>query len=393
MKPERWRLLVNLYQQASECEESQRADFLKKACAGDDELRQEVESWLAQEERAQNFIEQPAVHQVARELQNAHSSWFMRPVGPYQVLSLLGAGGMGEVYLARDAKLDRRVALKFLPPENEHDPAYRRRLLLEAKAAAAVDHPYVCKIYAIEEVEGKTFLVLEYVEGRTLKERICEGQVESEEVLRIASEIAEALAEAHFRHVIHRDIKPANIMLTPGGHVKVMDFGVAKYVPGTDRSTPDQRTTGVLIGTPQYMAPEQFLGEPADARSDIFSFGIVLYELASGVHPFGRATPQEIARALINENHRPLALAATGIPEGLNSVVDRMLAKDSRLRYESMQQVWADLRQQQNRIGKSAVRERAIEEEFPVAVLPFMDLSPTGNQEYFCDGIVEELKD
>src|SRR5262245_29358563 len=202
MEPQRWRRLVDLYQQASDCEESQRATFLREACAGDDALRQEVESWLAREERAKTFLEQPAIHEVALQLKSATPSLINQAVGSYEVMSLLGIGGMSEVYLARDPKLDRRVALKFLPPENEHDPSYRRRLLLEAKAAAAVDHPYVCKFYAIEEIEDRTFLVLEYVEGETVKERLSEGKLAADELLRIACEVAEALAEAHVRHVI-----------------------------------------------------------------------------------------------------------------------------------------------------------------------------------------------
>jgi serine/threonine protein kinase/tetratricopeptide (TPR) repeat protein len=270
--------------------------------------------------------------------------------GKYKILRELGRGGMGEVYLAEDVALDRTVALKLLPEEKYRDPESRARLVREAKAAAALDHPYVCSIHEVGESEGRVFFVMEYVEGLTLRERIAQGPIPVRQALEIALEAGEALQSAHEKDLVHRDIKPANIMLMDKGHTKVMDFGLAKVLAGGPRPEPLEEVSATLTkdglspGTPAYMSPEQLLGEELDQRSDIFSFGMVLYEMLAGVHPFRGETGFTTASAILKGSPRPLADLTAGIPEPLQKVLDKMLAKEPQNRYPSMTSVLADLR-------------------------------------------------
>jgi serine/threonine protein kinase/tetratricopeptide (TPR) repeat protein len=268
----------------------------------------------------------------------------------YVVLGELGKGGMGEVYLAEDTSLDRKVALKFLPEDTYQDPAARGRFLREAKAAAALDHPYICSIHEVGESENRLFFAMEYVEGRTLQDRISQGPLPLKQTLQIATEVAEALQVAHDKGMIHRDIKPANIMLMEKGHAKVMDFGLAKHVwmPEEEQAQATRSMTqtadGQTPGTLAYMSPEQLQGQPLDERSDIFSFGIVLYEMLGGVHPFKKGTGLTTTNAILNENPRPLVEFIKGVPDPLQQVLNRLLAKDPGQRYQSMKDAHADLK-------------------------------------------------
>jgi len=228
-----------------------------------------------------------------------------KTISHYRILEKIGQGGMGEVYLAQDTSLDRKVALKFLPEELEQDPTTRKRFLREAKSAAALDHPYVCQIHEVGEVEGKSFISMEYVQGTTLKEKLTEGPLPVNEALKKAAEIAEALEEAHKQGIVHRDLKPANIMLTLQGHVKVMDFGLAKQVTPVEGQEQEITTAltqqGSTLGTVPYMSPEQVRGQEVDTRSDIFSFGVVLYEMLTGVNPLGKGSAMDTATAILSE--------------------------------------------------------------------------------------------
>ena len=225
----------------------------------------------------------------------------------YRILSSLGKGGMGEVFLAEDSILERKVAIKFLPKALQHDPVARGRFEREAKSAAALDHPFICKIYEFGEVDGRACIVMEHVAGQTLESRLADGPLAPAEAIQIALEVSEALTEAHSRRILHRDLKPANLMLTEHGHVKVMDFGLAKRMPDPGGSDSEDLTlgsltqTGAVLGTPAYMAPEQVRGEPTDARSDIFSFGVVLVELLTGEHPFKRGSVSETVAAILRD--------------------------------------------------------------------------------------------
>ena len=234
---------------------------------------------------------------------------------------------MGEVFLAQDTTLDRKVALKFLAEEMQQDTNARLRFLREAKAAASLDHPYICKIYAVGEDKGKSFIAMEYVQGATLKDSLAKGPVKLKEALKTAVEIAEALEEAHQKKIVHRDIKPSNIMLTGTGHVKMMDFGLAKHLPASENEEQEQTTDltqeGSALGTVPYMSPEQIRGQPVDTRSDIFSFGVLLYELLTGVNPFRKGTTMDTAQAIINETAPPWLATPTKFPSCSNTLSER----------------------------------------------------------------------
>ncbi len=265
----------------------------------------------------------------------------------YRIEASLGKGGMGEVYLAQDTTLDRKVALKFLAEEMQQDSNARLRFLREAKSAASLDHPYICKIYAVGEDQGKSFIAMEYVQGATLKDRLAKGPLKLKEALVTAVEMAEALEEAHNKKIVHRDIKPSNIMLAQTGHVKIMDFGLAKYLAASGDeeqvNTTDLTEEGSALGTVPYMSPEQIRGQPVDTRSDIFSFGLLLYELLTGVNPFRKGTTMDTAQAIINETAPPLARFTHDIPELLQHVVRKMLNKEAERRYQLIHEVRIDL--------------------------------------------------
>ena len=282
----------------------------------------------------------------------------------YRILESLGRGGMGEVFLADDTQLGRKVAIKFLTEALETDPTARERLHREARSAAALDHPFICKIHEITEIDGRTGIVMEHVAGETLESRLASGPLAPAEALRLASEVAEALSEAHAHRILHRDLKPANLMLTAQGHVKVMDFGLAKRVrtagdDDTTGETPGSLTgSGALLGTPAYMAPEQVRGEPADARSDIFAFGVVLFELLNGEHPFKRDTVSETVAAILRDP--PASADGSGSP--IDYVIfDRLLAKTPGDRFPAFGEVTAEVERlrQASRTGALGVEETA----------------------------------
>ncbi len=273
-----------------------------------------------------------------------------RTIAHYRILELLGRGAMGEVYLAQDTTLPRKVALKLLPQETQGDRTSRSRLLREAQAAATITHPFICAIHELGEFEGTDYIAMEYVEGRTLKERLCQGPLSPEEALPLAAEMAEALEKAHGQGIVHRDLKPSNIMLADEGHPKIMDFGLAKRVASVEGvESQDQTQTeltqqGSTLGTPAYMSPEQVLGQSVDARSDIFSFGIVLYEMLTGAHPFQRPHAVETASAILRDEPVPLDRHLPGVSELLEHVVSKALAKDSGERYQSARELQVDLK-------------------------------------------------
>lgn len=278
----------------------------------------------------------------------------------YGLLSLIGKGGMGEVYLAHDAKLDRRVAIKFLPDEMHKDPKARDRFLREAKAAAALDHPFICKVFEAGEFQGRSYIVMEYVEGRSLRERIAEGPVPLADAVRAALEVCEALEAAHAKGIVHRDLKPSNLMCTVQGHIKVMDFGLAKHVVSEPPAQTLSRTLtadpaaghsittpGVVVGTIAYMSPEQARGEPVDGRTDIFSLGVVLCEMVSGKHPFDRGTPLETLTAVLRDSPPPVHVRPKALDPDLGRILGRALAKEASARYPKVGEMAADLKKLQ----------------------------------------------
>jgi eukaryotic-like serine/threonine-protein kinase len=290
-------------------------------------------------------------------------------ISHYRILSRLGAGGMGEVYLAEDTQLDRKVAIKFLPPGSTADEQARRRLVREARAAATLDHQNICSIYEVAEEEGRSFIVMQYIEGETLAKLIQSKPPELRESLEIAAQVADALAEAHSRGIVHRDIKPQNVMITARGQVKVLDFGLAK-VARENLSTDSAAETeslltepGMIIGTVPYMSPEQVRGEPLDARSDIFSFGGMLYEMVSHVRPFAAESAAATISAILTHDPEPLARYSRGVPAEMERIVSKALRKDREDRYQSAKDLLIDLKSLRDQLAFEAKLERTASPE------------------------------
>ncbi|MFC1559453.1 protein kinase, partial [Gemmatimonadota bacterium] len=269
-----------------------------------------------------------------------------KSIGQYEILEKIGEGGMGEVYLAQDSTLDRKVALKFLRSDLQFDVTAKQRLIREAKAVAALNHPYICSIYGVCEENTEVYLVMELIEGETLQERLLKGAIPIREALRISVEITEALEKAHQNSIVHRDLKPSNIMLTPEGHAKVMDFGLAKTIKGASgveehihslsMSLTDQ---DMVVGTVSYMSPEQIKALPVDTRSDIFSFGLLFFEMITGHHPFRTDSPLETAAAIIGLDTPPLPESLGEFRDSITSFLMTVLAKDVEQRPGSFKQI------------------------------------------------------
>ncbi|HJX29265.1 MAG TPA: serine/threonine-protein kinase, partial [Thermoanaerobaculia bacterium] len=271
-----------------------------------------------------------------------------RSLAHYRVLGRLGEGGMGEVFLAEDSRLGRRVALKVLPPDLAEEPRHLERFRREARSVAALNHPNIVTLYSVEEVEGLHFLVMEVVEGETLADLIAEGPMPLEHLLPIACPLAEALEAAHACGVIHRDLKPRNVMVSREGRVKILDFGIARsaHAPseeGDGTAETDLTKTGHLIGTAAYMSPEQIKGEPVDQRSDLFSLGIVLYEMATGKRPFRGKSRLSTMAAVLHATPPPPSSIATELPDRFDWIVGRCLAKEPSLRYQDAAELRLDL--------------------------------------------------
>jgi len=303
-----------------------------------------------------------------------------KTVAHYKILEKLGEGGMGVVYKAEDTKLKRIVALKFLPPELTKDSQAKTRFAQEAQAAAALDHPHICAVFEIGEAEGSTYIAMPCVKGQSLKEKIAAGPLSLEEALDIAGQIAEGLKEAHDKGIIHRDIKPANIMLTEKDQAKIMDFGLAKLT-----SAADVTRTQAVTGTPAYMSPEQVRGESVDQRTDIWSFGVTLYEMLAGVMPFGRKRDQALVYSIVHETPELLTRLRPEIPVPLDRIVQKALEKDKTRRYQKMAEILEDLKAARV-LGPSVPQL-----EKSIIVLPFENISPDPEQDFFCDGMTEEI--
>jgi serine/threonine protein kinase len=356
MKAERWQQVEQLYQAALERGAEGRAAFLAEACAGDEGLRREVESLLAYEDQAENFIESPALEVAAKMMAEEQGATVFagQTINHYKITAPLGAGGMGEVYLAEDTKLLRKVAFKFLPAHFTQDKGHLHRFQQEARAVAALSHPNVCMIHEVVETgEGRHCIVMEYVEGVTLRERIAERRMNVSEALDAAIQVASALSAAHAAGIVHRDIKLENIMLRRDGYVKVLDFGLAKLTEtksdlldseGETRLVELKTSPGMVMGTIAYMSPEQARGLPIDARTDIWSLGVVLYEMVAGQKPFDGATPTDVIISIAEREPEPLSSCAPEVPLQLERIVKKALAKDREERYQTAEDFLIDLK-------------------------------------------------
>ncbi|MGH9937326.1 MAG: serine/threonine-protein kinase, partial [Blastocatellia bacterium] len=345
MTPDRWARIDQLLDEALERPLEERPAFLDESCGADGDLRREVESLLAAHEKAEGkFLDCPAIDLAAQHLaQEVGRSLIGQTLGHYSVLSTLGVGGMGEVYLARDTKLERKVALKLLPPQYTSDPARIKRFEREARAASSLNHPNIITIYEIGQIEDKHFIAAEFVDGRTLRELFGNSPAPPKQALDLAIQICTALSAAHEAGIVHRDIKPENVMMRRDGYVKVLDFGLAKLTErrkslgATNASDGDLAKTnpGVVLGTVKYMAPEQALGQNVDQRGDLFSLGVVLYELLTGAPPFKGDTTAVILDAIVHHKQAPITQIRQDLHPEFERVINRMLEKDRDLRYQT----------------------------------------------------------
>ncbi|HEU5131136.1 MAG TPA: protein kinase, partial [Pyrinomonadaceae bacterium] len=352
MTPERWQQVKEIFNSAITHRPEERSLFISRACSGDEALRSEVESLLASHEQSGEFIDQPAFEAAASLLVNEKAE--LKPgltIASYEVISFISRGGMGEVYLAEDKRLGRKVALKLLPASFTTDADRLRRFEQEARAASALNHPNIITIYEIREAAGSHVIATEFVEGETLRHRLSRSALTLSETLDIAIQIADALSAAHKAGIIHRDIKPENIMLRPDGYVKVLDFGLAKLseqaTPAVAAEAPtiQVRTgSGIVIGTAGYMSPEQARGLGVDHRSDIFSLGAVIYEMLARRKPFEGDTPSDTLAAILKTEPPPLARVARGVPSELVRIVNKSLRKDREERYQVVKDLWLDLK-------------------------------------------------
>jgi eukaryotic-like serine/threonine-protein kinase len=430
MTPERHQKLEELFHTVLEVEPSRRAALMDRLCAGDQSLRTDLQALVDSHERAEEFIAAPAFELAASKLSApAPRVQVGARLGHYEILSMLGAGGMGEVYLALDTRLGRKAALKVLPPHISTNQDLMNRFVREAQLASRLNHPNIATIYDIAEADGIRFIAMEYIEGATLSAKISGRQLDLAGALDASIQIADALAAAHTQGITHRDIKPDNIMIRPDGRVKVLDFGLAKLTEPSllaDRSNAPTMLsgtatqTGFVMGTVRYMSPEQARGETLDARTDIFSLGIVLYEMVTGSAPFAGRTTSDVIASLLTREIAPPSHQAPAVPGELDRIVAKALRKGREDRYQTMQELMSDLKALQS--GKTAVvnpepRARRIGLVVPLvvvlalvilaaayliyrgrgqtinslAVMPFTNISGNGDTEYLSDGLSDSV--
>jgi serine/threonine protein kinase/tetratricopeptide (TPR) repeat protein len=443
MNPERWRQLEELFHAALEREPPQRASFVAEVCGSDDDLRHELESMLDHHGQAKSFVESPAYEMAAESIIKDHIDELIgKTLGSYQIVDQLGKGGMGIVYLATDQKLQRKVALKILPADLTGDPWRVQRFKQEARAASALNHPNILTIFEIEESDGQHYIATEFVEGVTLRELIEHKDMSLHAVLDASVQIASALSAAHAAGIVHRDIKPENIMRRTDGYIKVLDFGLAKLSEqlgsSPEASTAVNTDPGIIIGTVQYMSPEQLRRLDLDARTDLWSLGVVLYEMVAGQSPF-KATSESDVVASILQRKPSYEWRLEDVPPQWEWILKKALSKDREERYQTARDLLIDLKRLRREIefdrqlesceridagprggkpvslrtrsdapaegGKktsrapsgsarrspSASRRRSRGAINSLAVMPLVNASADPNAEYLSDGITESI--
>lgn len=420
MLAERWRRIESLFHEALGKSGEERSSYLDQACSSDPALRREVESLLAHESLASGFLESgvsaarapaPAPEPVPQG----------ERIGPYTVMELLGAGGMGEVYKAHDQRLDRHVAIKFLSHRIAEDAASLERFTEEARAASALNHPNICTVHDVGDHQGRPYLVMELLEGQSLKDRLAGSPLPVQELASIARQVCAALQTAHDKGIVHRDIKPANIFITHGDRVKVLDFGLAKRggesTPPAPEASPRDVTltaSGAIMGTLAYMSPEQAVGERVGARTDIFSLGVVLYETATRRPPFRGKTPAGILGSILTESPAKPSSINAEVPARLDRVILKALEKDPANRYQSAAELSADFAQWQDSanlrsrrwalsaagVGVASLAGGAYLARgslFPpnrrilIAIMPFENLGGDPKEAFFAGGLHQDM--
>ena len=360
MNPTRWQQIDELFDEVAELPKNRRLEFLSERCNGDEDLKREVLSLLEAREKAEKFMEDSAMNLMAKAVAHDHptvidQTLVGKKIGRYEVEGMLGAGGMGEVYLAYDSVLKRKFALKILPAEFVVDSDRLQRFQREAQAVSALNHPNIVTIYDVGNFEDLHFIAAEYIEGKTVRQLIDEG-LKLNDTLTIVSQTAEALAAAHQSGIIHRDIKPENIMVRPDGYVKILDFGLAKLAEekqtaGENDSLKTQK--GMVMGTLAYMSPEQATGETVDHRTDIWSLGVVLYEMLTGKKPFKADDKRAAYNAILSQDPKPVSDADNSIPPSLDSILEKFLEKDREMRYQTASDFRADLKRLKRELDSS----------------------------------------
>jgi serine/threonine protein kinase/cytochrome c-type biogenesis protein CcmH/NrfG len=440
MTPARFQTIEGIFRAALDQEPGQIGAFLEKACEGDEVLRRKVEALLASRQQARSFIETSAVDLATRIIQNGQADSLVgQTIGHYKISERIGSGGMGEVYLATDIAAGRRAALKILPTRFAGDVERLERFKQEARAIVALNHPNILTVYEIGEDHSTQYIASELIEGETLRQRLIPGRMPLSEAIDVAIQVASALAAAHERGIVHRDIKPENIMLRPDGYVKVLDFGIAKLagqevpvtLPRDEALLMVETNLGSILGTVRYMSPEQACGALVDKSADIWSLGVVLYEMVTGHAPFTGDTPQEVMSAILEKDPPPLTSYIAAPPAELQLIISKTLRKDREERYHNAHELLQALKDFRHKLEVEAdlarvtaapswlrwtrspaaltlgvlatalvlalpfYRHRNLTTSVPpeksIAVLPFLDLSETKDQEYFCDGISEEI--
>ena len=444
MEPELWQRITDLFDEAMTRGPKERIAFLEEACEGDRDLRKQVERLIKSHEKSGDFLESSAFAEAPELLTDDRASASVGElIGHYGIESLIGIGGMGEVYLARDERLGRKVALKLLPERLTADETQLSRFKTEARGASALNHPNILTVYEIGAEGNRQFIATEFIEGMTLRASLACGRMKLHAALEIAVQVASALAAAHEAGVVHRDIKPENIMLRPDGYAKVLDFGIAKLTEqrlASDHHEVEttavlQTRPGLVLGTAHYMSPEQARGQKVDARSDIWSLGVVLYEMVGGSPPFRGETPSDCIASILTTEPPPLSGVLADVPLKLESILQKALRKNSDERYQTIKEMLADLRdlkgelEAESSLPQTKARAESIvskikrhkrgvlltlaaailaaaavaysfffvapapplPNEKSIAVLPFENLSEEKSNAYFTDGIQDEI--
>ncbi len=355
-----WERIKDIVDGAIGLSPEERPSYIADACNGDANIRREVESLLSSFEKADSFLEVPAFGRPTLRIKTLEKG---EMIGRYEIVRKLGEGGMGSVYLARDRELDRAVAIKVLHSQNERHEDNVQRFAREAKAASALNHPNILTIYEIGEFEGSPYIVSEYIEGVTLRDKLRTDQPDLRTVLDVSRQIAGALAAAHKARIVHRDIKPENIIVRDDGYVKVLDFGLAKLIEDRPGGLPAlnesaETVSGIILGTVNYMSPEQARGEKVDERTDIFSFGAVIYEMITGKAPFaGNSMPETFAN-LVDREPEPINACVSGVPDEIGRITSKMLEKRREDRYQSVREAEEDLKKLANQVSGSSFERR-----------------------------------